>query len=169
VTATNPISKEDLKDAYSRWATGVTIVTARSGDRIMGMTVSAFTEVSLDPPLILVCADKSSNTQTLIEESRAFAVQVLRRDQEALSNLFASKKDEHRRFDAVEYRSGVTGAPLLSGVIVAFDCRVHNAHDEGDHFVYIGEVVGLQLGDPSDAPAGDPLVYYDRKYAKLVR
>ncbi len=165
----NPISKDDLKDAYSRWATGVTIVTARAGDRILGMTVSAFTEVSLDPPLVLVCADKSSNTHELIAESQAFAVHILRRDQEALSNLFASKKDEHRRFEGLDYQTGSTGAPLLPGVIATLDCRVRDAHDAGDHIIYVGEVVGLELGDSGDAGAGDPLVFYDRKYASLTK
>ena len=69
-------------------------MTTRAGERVHGMTVSAFTEVSLDPPLVLICADKSSNTLPVIEEGRVFAVNVLARDQEALSNRFASKKDE---------------------------------------------------------------------------
>ena len=79
------ISPDDFKAALGRWATGVTILTTRAGDRVHGMTVSAFTEVSLDPPLVVVCAEKSSNTLPLIEEGRVFAVNVLARDQEALS------------------------------------------------------------------------------------
>jgi flavin reductase (DIM6/NTAB) family NADH-FMN oxidoreductase RutF len=167
VAVDESISKEDLKDAFSRWATGVTIVTARAGDRILGMTVSAFTEVSLDPPLVLVCADKTSNTHQLIAESGAFAVHLLRRNQEDLSNLFASKKDEHRRFDNLDPESGATGAPLLPGALATFDCRVRDAHEAGDHILYVGEVVDLRLGDPDDAESRGPLMFYARKYRSL--
>ncbi|MGE4605889.1 MAG: flavin reductase family protein [Myxococcota bacterium] len=162
------IDRDDLRDAFSCWATGVTIVTARAGDRILGMTVSAFSEVSLDPPLVLLCADKTSNTHALISESQSFAVHILRRDQEELSNLFASKEDEHRRFDDLDYHRGETGAPLLDGMIATFDCRVRGAHGAGDHIIYVGEVVGLQRGDLDDSGVGDPLIYYDRKYCSLT-
>jgi 3-hydroxy-9,10-secoandrosta-1,3,5(10)-triene-9,17-dione monooxygenase reductase component len=168
VSASESISKDALKDAFSRWATGVTIVTARSGDRILGMTVSAFTEVSLEPPLVLVCADKTSNTHPLIAESQAFAVHILRRGQEKLSNLFASKKDEHRRFDGLEHKSGATGAPLLPGTLATFDCRVRNAHDAGDHIIYVGEVVDLRLGELDDSASGGPLMFYGREYRSLT-
>ncbi len=162
------ISKEDLKDAFSRWATGVTVVTARAGNRILGMTVSAFSEVSLEPPLVLVCADKTSNTHTLIAESQAFAVHILRRGQEELSNLFASKEDEHRRFDDLEHTSGTTGAPLLAGTLAMFDCRVRDAHEAGDHVIYVGEVVDLRLGDLDDPAIRGPLMFYGRRYHALT-
>ncbi len=84
-------SREELKNAYARWATGVTIVTARAGDRIHGMTVSAFNEVSLDPPLVLVCIDRTSSTHALIAEGKVFAVNILERGQADLSHRFASR------------------------------------------------------------------------------
>ncbi len=152
------ISPDDFKAALGRWATGVTIVTARSGDHLHGMTVSAFTEVSLDPPLVVVCADKSSNTLPLIEEGRVFAVNVLARDQEALSNKFASKKDEWQRFDGLEYDEGSTGAPLLRGTVANLDCRVVHAHDYGDHVVYVGEVQEVRIS------ARKPLLYFGGGY-----
>ena len=152
------ISPDDFKSALGRWATGVTIVTARAGDRVHGMTVSAFAEVSLDPPLVLVCADKSSNTLPLIEEGRVFAVNVLARDQEALSNKFASKKDEWQRFDGLEYEAGLTGAPLLRGTVANLDCRVVHAHDHGDHVLVVGEVVEVRVSD------GKPLLYFGGGY-----
>ena len=99
------VSNDDFKRALGAWATGVTIVTARAGERIHGMTVSAFTEISLEPPLVLVCADKSSNTLPFIEACGGFAVNVLARDQDALSNRFASKKDEWKRFEGLAYEA----------------------------------------------------------------
>ncbi len=123
-----------------------------------GMTVSAFTEVSLDPPLVIICADKSSNTLPLIEEGHVFAVNVLARDQEALSNKFASKEDEWQRFDDLEGDEGSTGAPLLRGTVANLDCRVVHAHDHGDHVLVVGEVVEVRVSDRK------PLLYFGGGY-----
>ena len=157
-----PISGEEFKHALSRWASGVTVVTARSGDRIHGMTVRAFTEVSLDPPLVLVCADKKSNTLPLIAAGGVFAVNVLARDQQELSNRFASKEDEWRRFDGLEVDTGATGAPLLRGVVVNLDCRVVAAHDSGDHVIYVGRVEEARGSDR------EPLLYFRSAYGSFA-
>ncbi len=122
------------------------------------MTVSAFTEVSLDPPLVLVCADKGSNTHPLIAEGKVFAVNILARDQDALSNRFASKKDEDKRFEGLDYDTGATGAPLIADTVASLDCRVVDAHDAGDHVIYIGEVQDLRVSD------SEPLLYLRGAY-----
>ena len=152
------IDAEGFKQVLSHWITGVTIVTACDGDRIHGMTVSAFTEVSLDPPLVLVCADKGSNTHPMIAAGRVFAVNVLASDQTDLSNRFASKKSEDSRFDEVAYATGETGAPLLDGVVANVDCRLVAAHDHGDHVVYVGEVVDVRYHER------EPLLYHAGSY-----
>ncbi len=153
-----PVSPDDFKKALSCWATGVTIVTARAGDRVHGMTVSAFTEVSLDPPLVLVCADKTSNTHPLIAEGGVFAVNVLSRDQAELSNRFASKKDEHLRFVDLEYETGKTGAPLLAGTAATLDCTLVATHDAGDHVIYVGRVEWARNTER------EPLLYWGSAY-----
>ncbi len=152
------ISLDDYKKVLGSFGTGVTIVTSCAGDRIHGMTVSAFTEVSLDPPLVLVCADKTSNTHPVIAEGKVFAVNILARDQEELSNRFASKKDEDKRFDGIDYEVGETGAPLIAGTVASLDCRVVEAHDAGDHVIYIGEVQALRVSDR------EPLLYLRGSY-----
>jgi flavin reductase (DIM6/NTAB) family NADH-FMN oxidoreductase RutF len=152
----------ELKHALARRVSGVAIVTARDGDRIHGMTVSAFTEVSLEPPLVLVCAEKSSHTHPVIARGGVFALNLLARDQSALSDRFASKKDEERRFVGLEYETGVTGAPLLKGTVANLDCRVRAAHDAGDHVIYVGEVVGLRRSER------EPLVYWVGAYRGLA-
>ena len=157
-----PVDADEFKRSLGCWATGVTIVTARAGDHIHGMTVSAFAEVSLDPPLVLVCADKSSNTHPVIAEGGVFAVNVLARDQEQLSNRFASKKDEDKRFDGLEIESGPTGAPLLPGTVAALDCRVVAAHDAGDHVIYLGEVQEVRSSDR------EPLLYVRGSYGGVA-
>ena len=155
------VSADSFRDALRRWPSGVTIVTTRAGDRIHGMTVSAFASVSLDPPLVLVCADKTSDTHGVIAEGGVFAVHILAAGQEALSNRFASKKDEHRRFEGVDWRPGVTGAPILPGVVAAIDCRVVSAHDAGDHVIYVGLVEAVETR------AAEPLVYHAGNYRPL--
>jgi flavin reductase (DIM6/NTAB) family NADH-FMN oxidoreductase RutF len=155
-------SQAELKDVYARWATGVTIVTARAGDRIHGMTVSAFTEVSLEPPLVLVCVDRTANTQHVIAEGGSFAVNILAREQESLAVRFASDGAEDRRFSNVQCTTGATGAPLLAGSVASLDCRLETAHEAGDHIIYVGEVVGLHLSD------GEPLLFYNRGYRGLA-
>jgi len=161
VYAPMTISAEDFKRALSRRASGVAVVTARNGERIHGMTVSAFTEVSLEPPLVLVCADKGSNTLPVIRAGGVFAINVLARDQQELSNRFALKKDENKRFDGLEFDVGRTGAPLLRGVAVNIDCRVVAEHDAGDHVVYIGQVEEVRSFDR------DPLLYFRGTYGSF--
>jgi flavin reductase (DIM6/NTAB) family NADH-FMN oxidoreductase RutF len=152
------VDAERFKQALAGWATGVTIVTACDGDRIHGMTVSAFSAVSLEPPLVLICADESSHTHPVIAGGKVFAVNILARGQSELSNRFASKKHEHVRFEGLDYDTGATGSPLIAGCVASLDCRVVAAHEHGDHLVYIGEVVDLRLSDR------EPLLYHRSAY-----
>src|SRR5262245_48321484 len=131
------IAAETFRQALQRWASGVTIVTARHGSEVHGMTVSAFSSVSLDPPFVLVGADKTSNTNALMARSGLFTVNVLARGQEALSNKFASKKQEWERFVGLDCKDGATGCPRIPGAAVVLDCRVTQTVDAGDHLIYI--------------------------------
>ncbi len=151
----------ELKQVLAQRVSGVAIVTARAGDRIHGMTVSAFAEVSLAPPLVLVCAEKCSHTHPVIASGGVFALNLLAADQRELADRFASKRDEDRRFVGLDYESGVTGAPLLSGTLATLDCRVRAAHDAGDHVIYVGEVVDLRRSQR------EPLVYWAGTYRTL--
>lgn len=155
------IDAESYKKLLSNWPSGVTIVTSRAGSRVQGMTVSAFNEVSLEPPLVLVCADKSTITNELIRASGAFSVSILAEEQHELSNRFASKKDEFRRFDGLACGDGVTGCPRIPGAIAWLDCRVQQTVDAGDHYLYIGEVEAGDLTERS------PLLYFRSRYGKL--
>jgi flavin reductase (DIM6/NTAB) family NADH-FMN oxidoreductase RutF len=155
------LAPDDFKQALARWPSGVTIVTARHGGEVHGMTVSAFSSVSLEPPLVLVCADKTSNTNALIQRAGVFTVNVLARGQEALSTKFASKKEEWQRFDGLACSDGATGCPRIPGAAVALDCRVEQCVDAGDHFVYIGRVEAVAFSDAA------PLVYYRSGYRAL--
>lgn len=155
------IDADEFRVAMSLWPSGVTIVTSRVGEQIHGMTVSDFSGVSLEPPLAVVCAAKSSVTTGLIEEARCFGVNVLRLDQDALANKFASKKDEFKRFEDVEIFEAKTGAPLLREAVVNLDCRVVAIHDAGDHLLCVGEIEETHVGD------GEPLLYFRGGYGRF--
>lgn len=155
------INAEEFRAAMGSWPSGVTIITSRSGDTIHGMTVSDFSGASLEPPLALVCASKTSVTTGVIAEGKCFGVNVLRADQAALSNKFASKKDEFKRFDGVETFAGKTGAPLLSGALVNLDCRLIAIHEAGDHVLCVGEIEEAHVRE------GAPLVYFRGSYGRF--
>ncbi len=157
------INADEFKAALAAWASGVTIITARAGDRIHGMTVSDFSGASLAPPLALVCASKTSNTTAMIEEGRCFGVNVLRAGQGKLSNRFASKKDEWTRFEGVETFTAKTGAPLLSDALVNLDCKLIAVHEAGDHLLCVGEIEEARVHE------GEPLVYFRASYGRFQR
>jgi flavin reductase (DIM6/NTAB) family NADH-FMN oxidoreductase RutF len=157
------VDRDTFKRTLGSWASGVTIVTSQHGAERMGMTVSAFSSVSLDPPLVLVCADKGSNTNGLMRASGTFTVNVLGREQSALSNLFADKKREAIRFDGLDCKAGATGCPRLPGALAHLDCRVRDVIDAGDHIIYVGAVEAAHI----DAEQ-EPLVYWRGGYQKLV-
>jgi flavin reductase (DIM6/NTAB) family NADH-FMN oxidoreductase RutF len=155
----------DFRSAVGAFATGVTIVTTRGPEHAYGMTANAFSSLSLDPPLVLVCVMYGSEGSKHIETNACFAVNVLHAGQEPLSRYFASRDRPrgHDAFREVAHRTAASGSPILDGVLAYMDCRLHAAHEAGDHQIFIGEV--LDLGFSSD---GAPLVFHGGKY-KLVR
>ena len=157
-----PISPEQFKAAMALRASGVAIVTSRAGDRLHGMTMSDFSGVSLSPPLLLICADKTANTLELIRTGGNFAVNLLAQGQEALSAKFASKKDEWTRFEGLACGSAATGAPLIPGACASLDCRVVAEHDAGDHVIVVGQIEAVVSG------GGEPLLYFAGGYRALA-
>ena len=156
------VATDALKQLLGRRAAAVAIVTARDGERIHGMTVTAYTEVSLDPPLVLVCADQTSNTHPVISAGGVFALNLLSDGQAELSNRFASKQDEDRRFEGITWETAATGAPILPGVLGALDCRVVAAHEAGDHVIYVGRVEAVR-----HHPEREPLLYHRATYGSF--
>jgi flavin reductase (DIM6/NTAB) family NADH-FMN oxidoreductase RutF len=156
------ISIEEFKNGMSLRAGGVAVVTARAGETVHGMTVTDFAGVSADPPLALVCADKSSNTLGVIREGGCFAINLLARDQLELSNRFASKKHEWERFEGLDTEAGPTGAPLLPGCVSNIDCSLVAEHDAGDHVIFVGRVEQITSRDL------EPLLYYGGSYGRFT-
>jgi len=155
------VDAKAFKAAMRTWASGVTILTSVTDGQIHGMTVSAFSSVSAQPPLVLVCANQASFTNEVIDASGVFAVNVLAAGQDELSNRFAMG-DGADRFDGVAWTAGDTGAPLLDGALCNLECRVRSSHHEGTHTIYIGEVMDSRVRE--DAA---PLIYFDGGYRSL--
>ena len=157
------VSSEDYRQALSRFASGVTIVTVKTREIVHGLTVSAFASVSPEPPLIAVAIDHRHRAHELFETSDAtFAVSILGEDQVELSNRFAWVKDEDR-FSIGSWSTAVTGAPVLADALTWLDCSIHDRVVAGSHTIYIG-LVEATAERSSEAL---PLVYWNRGYRHL--
>jgi flavin reductase len=155
----------ELRQVMSRFVTGVTIVAARDPETGVpgGLTANAVCSVSLDPPLVLVCVSERCRTHNVIEKARSFSVNVLGEGQEEISRLFA-ERERTGKFDAVGYRDGETGAPILTAALAWLECRVWASYPGGDHTIFVGEVLGS--GRVNDGQA--PLVFYKGRYDGLA-
>ena len=146
------------------FATGVTIITTRGEAQDYGMTATAFSSVSLDPPFVLVCVITGNQGAQVIPANGVFAVNILSSQQEPLSNYFVSR-DRPRGQDAfkeIPHREVVTGSPVIEGVAAFVDCRLVSTHEEGDHLIFIGEVLALGV-----YPEIEPLVFHGGSYRLL--
>lgn len=157
---------DELREAMRFWASGVAIVGAEYRGVRHGMTVSSFTSLSLEPPLVMVSLQKATRTHDLVIGSRSFGVSILKQDQLDLSNQFAGLDSEtDDRFAGHDTYTLETGSPLLHEGLAFFDCRLVGQHDAGTHTVMIGEVAAAQVDQVGDQ--GSPLVYFNRGYRKL--
>jgi flavin reductase (DIM6/NTAB) family NADH-FMN oxidoreductase RutF len=156
------IDKDLFRAVLGRFASGVTIVTTvdRAGTD-HGMTVSAFSSLSLDPPLVLVCIDHGASVWPAFDSAEMFAINILSSGQEALSRRFASRDGD--RFDGVGFRRGASGVVLLDDTLAAVECSVIGRIAHGDHSILIGSVESGMARDLQ------PLLYYRGGYASLTR
>lgn len=144
-----------------QFASGVTVVTGRGVDgRPVGATISAFSSLSLDPPLVLFCLDRGATCLPAFTQGPAFIVNVLASDQADISNTFAGPAED--RFATVAHGSGANGCPRLNGCLATVECAREAVHDGGDHVIILGRVTALDVHDDRD-----PLVYFRGAYALL--
>ncbi len=147
-----------FRDALSQFATGVAVVTACCPDGgAIGMTMSSFNAVSLDPPLILFSVDRRARSLPAMREAKGFAVNILGRSQEALSNQFARALSD--KWEAVEHTVGHARAPLLRGALAHFECEPYGQHDGGDHVIVVGRVVRFAANTQEQ-----PLLFFRGRY-----
>lgn len=152
------VDRQAFRNALGRFATGVTVITARDAEAgLVGITANSFSSVSLDPPMVLWSLSRTSSTLEYFRRARHFCVNVLAADQIELSNRFAGR--HWQKFDGVPIREGLGGAPVLEGCAAVFECATSFVYEGGDHLIFVGEV---QSFTQNDAPT---LLFHRGRYA----
>ena len=154
-----PIDDARFRQAMGHFASGVTVVTTEHKGELYGMTVSSFSSLSLKPPLILICIDKSVPSHDVFRDASYFVVNILEKHQEHLSRRFATTTND--KFKGVAWHGGQLGLPVLDNTLAVIECRQHAALDGGDHTIFVGEVLNAEVHE------GAPLLYYRRGYHEL--
>ncbi|TGM26043.1 flavin reductase family protein [Leptospira levettii] len=158
-----PVATDQFKSSLSHWASGVSVITYASETLKGGVTVSSFSSVSLEPPLVLFCLAKHSKAKEAIETAGNFAVNILSSEQKQISADFASGSlDKAVVLEGLNPRKLSTGAPILEGALASLDCLVHQIIDAGDHWIFLGLVEAVAT------KKGSPLLYFNRNYRELI-
>ncbi|HSP33908.1 MAG TPA: flavin reductase family protein [Thermoanaerobaculia bacterium] len=153
------VDDAQFKLAMAHFASGVTVVTTEHEGRPYGMTVASFASLSLHPPLVLVCIEKTVKSHDAIAASQKFGVSILSAHQADVSNRFASKVDD--KFAGIDIRRGETGLPMIAGALCAIECRVREQIPGGDHTIFVGEVLATEVRE------GAPLLYFRSAYRQI--
>lgn len=147
------LDPRDLRKAFGKFATGVTVITSKNGSQLHGMTANSFTSVSIEPPILLVCVSNRAKSLNVIKEGGVFGVSVLASDQQSVSDHFAGNPV----FEEVTFAS-LGGIPTIKGAIAQFACSLMDAHAAGDHTIFVGEIKGYAHCD------GEPLLLHDGRF-----
>ena len=156
------IDNKTLRRAFSRFATGITVVTIADSDSLAyGVTVNSFSSVSLDPPLVLWSLGDATYSLDQYINADAYAINVLSADQQDVSNNFAALGD-FDRFESIPHRLSERGLPLIDGCLARFHCQKYTIERVGDHWLFIAEIFEAEDND------GLPLIYYNSGYRSLA-
>jgi flavin reductase (DIM6/NTAB) family NADH-FMN oxidoreductase RutF len=151
-------SQAEFRTALGMFATGVTIVTARTAEgKLVGLTANSFNSVSLDPPLVLWSLSRATASMLAFSTGSHYAINILTADQQALAKRFAAKGVD--RFADVAFVEGAGGAPVLTGVAASFECFNRSRYEEGDHVIFVGEVERCTRGAGTS-----PLLFHGGKF-----
>jgi flavin reductase (DIM6/NTAB) family NADH-FMN oxidoreductase RutF len=166
--AASPMTDEqqrELRSMMGRFATGVTVVAARHGPLLAGMTASAIASISIDPPLLMAGINRRSETHVAVVGSHSFAVSVLGADQQPTAECFAlpTTAAKLQRFCDAAWHEAETGSPILDGAIAYFDCRLSTSYPAGTHTLFIGEIVAAGYED-----GGEPLLWFGSRYRRIA-
>ena len=154
------VDEGSFRRATGQFSGGIVVVTTSAGH---AMTVSAFTSVSLEPPLVLFCAEKIARFHDAVLAAGSWAVSILAEDAEKTARWLATGG---RPLDGVAHRPGpVTGAPLLDGALATLECRTAAVYDGGDHSIIVGQVTAVTSAE--GPPSRGPLMYYAGRYRRL--
>src|ERR1700753_685972 len=161
-SGSSALDPRDFRNALGTFATGVTIITALAGDgNPYGLTCNSFASVSLNPPLVLWSLGMDSQGLPIFQHASHFAVNVLGASQQALASKFA--KPGVDRFDGVDWKPGLGGAPLLAGSVAYFQCRAANRYYGGDHVIFLGAVEAYAYNKH------EPLLFLSGGFGRFTR
>jgi flavin reductase (DIM6/NTAB) family NADH-FMN oxidoreductase RutF len=158
------LSAAEFRNAMGCFATGVTIITVDLEGEVHGMTANAFSSVSIDPLLVLVCVDHRTKTHAHLHAKKRFGINVLCEDQRAISEYYARPERTHERAEVeagAKFDRTQQGTPILHGALAYLECRLHSAQQAGDHTIFIAEVEDVVVGE------GEPLMFFRGKYWKV--
>lgn len=161
------VTPDLFKEAMRLWATGVTIVTAQYNSICHGMTVSSFTSIALEPPLVMISLQQGTKTRELVLASDHFGVSILNEDQHEISDRFAGRiMGIEDRFEGLDVFILMTGSPLLKDSLACFDCKIVHYYEAGTHTIILGEVLAVHLNERSLEKL-KPLIYFNRSYHNI--
>jgi flavin reductase (DIM6/NTAB) family NADH-FMN oxidoreductase RutF len=156
-----PVDQAEFRRTLGHFASAVTVVTAKlKNGHLAGITVTAFSSLSLDPPLVLVCIDKRARIHDHLAAAEHFAVNILGEEQETVSRRFASSGPD--QFREIGYSEGAQGVPLIHDTIATIECRTVDRLPGGDHTIIVGQVEATSVRE------GKPLVYFRGGYSRLA-
>ena len=151
-------SSREFRASLGMFATGVTIVTARTvTGELVGLTANSFNSVSLDPPLVLWSLARAAGSMHAFSTGSHYAINILAADQKALAERFAAREPD--RWAGVDFSDGVAGSPLLAGAAATFECFNRSRYEEGDHVIFVGEVERC-----SHRAGAQPLLFHGGRY-----
>lgn len=158
------LAASDFRKAMGCFATGVTVVTVDQDGEVHGMTANAFTSVSLNPVLVLVCVDHRARTHAHLHARKRFGVNVLRSDQRAISEYYARSTETHQHAEeaGAHFDRTAHGTPVLNGALAYLECRLHSTQKAGDHTIFIAEVEDAMVRE------GEPLLFFRGQYRQTA-
>ena len=159
------MSNSDLfRKAWGSFATGVSLITTvEENGYVHGMTANGIASVSLEPMLAMVCVGHSAKTYPILESTGKFGINILAEDQKAIGEYYAKSDPPSGIISPAMFRFTETGTPFLEGSLASMDCQIVNAHKEGDHTVFIGEVSEIEISK------GSPLLFYMGKWMTITQ
>ena len=158
------LNSVEFRRAMGQFATGVTIITLDLEGEVHGMTANAFSSVSLDPMLVLVCVDHATRTHAHLYAKKRFGINMLCEAQRRISEYYARPERTHERAEeeaGARFDRTLLGTPVLHGALAYLECRLQSAHDAGDHTIFIAEVEEVVIHE------GQPLLFFRGKYRKV--
>ncbi|MEV7694682.1 flavin reductase [Microbacterium sp. NPDC089189] len=153
------VDEAAFRNVVGHFASGVTVITTADGDALFGTTVSAVSSLSTEPPMMLICLNRSSVTHDAVARTGRYAINILSAAQGETARAFARKGED--KFAGVPHTIGAHGLPLLTGALARIECVVAETAVGGTHTIFLGRVVGAEAGD------GEPLAYYRGRFGQL--